>query len=293
MKEKKNIITYNISNVKQGNSENKDFDFYSLEDFVKEIEHLKIPHRHSFYALIVVVSGMGEQVIDLENFELISNRVFLINYGQVHTWKQFNKLKGYVVLFTTEFYNLIFTGHHKIKSDAAIIQNRPYIDLDKAELLEWKKTLSLIELEFQNKDSVSNEIICLLLKVLVLKYNSNNTVATISQNKSSRKIGITQNYKSLIGQYYKEWKLPKYYTQLLYVTPNYLNSICNKVEGVSATQLIQQRVVLEAKRLLSHTDLTATQIAYELGFEDNSHFGKYFKNVTGFSPDGFRKNFSK
>ncbi len=293
MKERKNIITYNISNIKQSGSESNDFSFYTLEEFFKGIEHLKKPHRQNFYALIIVFSGIGEHIIDLENFELISNRVFLINYGQVHTWKQFNKLKGYMVFFTTEFYNLVFTGHNKIKSDAAIIQNRPYIDLDKSELQEWKKMLSTIELEHKNKNSVSNEIICLLLKVLVLKYNSNNTVSNVTQNKSSRKIGITQTYKSLIGQYYKEWKLPKYYTQLLFVTPNYLNSICNEVEGVSATQLIQQRVVLEAKRLLSHTDLTATQIAYELGFEDNSHFGKYFKNVTGFSPDGFRKNFNQ
>ena len=100
-------------------------------------------------------------------------------------------------------------------------------------------------------------------------------------------------YKTLIETYYKEWKLPKLYAQLLNITPNYLNSICKEVYNQSANEFIKDRVILEAKRLLSHSDESVTQIAYELGYEDNSHFGKYFKSVVHVSPEKFRPKLSK
>ena len=100
------------------------------------------------------------------------------------------------------------------------------------------------------------------------------------------------NYHNLINEYYKEWKLPKLYAQMLFITPNRLNAICKQVAGINATEFIKRRVILEAKRLLTHTTMTVTQIAYELGFEDNSHFGKYFKSIINETPEKFRINFN-
>lgn len=293
MQDKKSIKEYSIENILSVNSSKTDFDFFEFDYFAQDIEHLKQTHRHSFYAIIFTAKGNGRHTIDFTNYEIIPQRVFFISSGQLHHWDYLTRVKGFVVLFTEAFYNLIYTGNEKIKSDKALANNQAYIDLDDTEFTDWNNLLLLIEQEYFQQSANYKEVICLMLKALVLKYNRKSAMVQSNESRSSRKHNIVDDYKILIETYYKEWKLPKLYAQLLNITPNYLNSVCKEVLDKSATELIQHRIILEAKRLLTHTDETVTQIAYELGFDDNSHFGKYFKKAINSSPEQFRVNFSK
>jgi AraC family transcriptional regulator, transcriptional activator of pobA len=69
-----------------------------------------------------------------------------------------------------------------------------------------------------------------------------------------------------------------------------LNAICNEMLGISAGEVIRNRVLLEAKRLLINLDLNISEIGYRLNFNDNSYFAKFFKKYTGMLPEEFRKN---
>lgn len=86
---------------------------------------------------------------------------------------------------------------------------------------------------------------------------------------------------------------PKFYAAHLSVTPNYLNTLCKKLAGKTLGEIIRSRIVLEAKRLLVNSEYTISQIAYELYFEDNSYFSKFFKANTGLTPAEFRKSINK
>ncbi len=292
MKSVKNIINFSIENIKASESKNKDFDLFSFEYFARDIEHLKHSHRHEFHTLILITSGTGLHTIDFQDYKLLPNRIFLINYGEVHSWKKLKQVKGYVVLFTREYYNLVFTGNDKIKSDKIFSPSNPFIDLSPSEIKEWLSLLKIVESEFYEAQLSHHEIICLLLKILMLKFNRNQIINIKNLTKSDKKSDMMDNYHNLINEYYKEWKLPKLYAQMLFITPNRLNAICKQVAGINATEFIKRRVILEAKRLLTHTTMTVTQIAYELGFEDNSHFGKYFKSIINETPEKFRINFN-
>ncbi len=292
MKNQKNIVSFSIENIKAADSNNKDFDFFSFEYFARDIEHLKKSHRHEFYTLIFITEGEGNHTIDFDDYRLQPNRIFLINYGQVHSWKKINAVKGFVVLFTKDSYNLVFTGNDKIKSDKVFTTNTPFIDLQPSEIKDWVSLLKIIESEFLKAQLNQQEIICMLLKIMMLKFNRNQFINIKNETKSNKKSDVIDHYHDLINEYYKEWKLPKLYAQMLFITPNHLNTICNEVAGKNATVLIKRRVILEAKRLLTHTTMTVTQIAYELGFEDNSHFGKYFKSEVAETPEKFRINFN-
>ena len=83
--------------------------------------------------------------------------------------------------------------------------------------------------------------------------------------------------------------MPKQYAELLYITPNHLNALCNDFLGVSAGTLIRDRVILEAKRLLINLDLMVAEIADRLNFSDQSYFIKFFKKYEGITPEKFRK----
>ncbi|MEJ7736378.1 MAG: helix-turn-helix transcriptional regulator [Chitinophagaceae bacterium] len=292
MTQPKKIVNFSIENIKAADSGSKDFDFFSFEYFARDIEHLKQSHRHEFYTLILIIAGAGCHTIDFHDYQLLPNRIFLINYGQVHSWKKLQNVKGYVVLFTKAYYNLIFTGSDKIKSDKVFERHHPFIDLKPYEINDWVSLMKIMEVEFLKARFNHQEIICMLLKIMIVKFKRNQIYTVKNQNKSDRKSDIVDSYQNLINEYYKEWKLPKLYAQMLFITPNHLNSLCKKVVGTNATELIKDRVILEAKRLLTHTTMTVTQIAYELGFEDNSHFGKYFKSVVNETPEKFRTQFN-
>ncbi|MBS1601630.1 MAG: AraC family transcriptional regulator, partial [Bacteroidetes bacterium] len=79
--------------------------------------------------------------------------------------------------------------------------------------------------------------------------------------------------------------------ELLFITPNHLNALCQELVGRPAGEVIRDRVLLEAKRLLTNAGMTATEIAYELNFQDNSYFNRFFKKYEGVTPDEFRKKY--
>jgi AraC-like DNA-binding protein len=101
---------------------------------------------------------------------------------------------------------------------------------------------------------------------------------------------LIKNFRQLIEQNFTMLRLPKDYARLLYITPNHLNAISNDMLGMPAGEVIRNRVVLEAKRLLINLDLSISEIADKLNFSDNSYFTKFFKSNTGQTPEEFRKN---
>jgi len=102
---------------------------------------------------------------------------------------------------------------------------------------------------------------------------------------------LLKSFRNLIETNFRTLKLPKEYAELLYITPNHLNALCNDLLDISAGEVIRNRVILEAKRLLVNPELGITEIASQLNFSDNSYFTKFFKKQTGLTPEEFRKQF--
>ena len=99
-----------------------------------------------------------------------------------------------------------------------------------------------------------------------------------------------RQFGALLNQHYRRQRSVRDYAQQLHLTANYLNALCRRVLGQTASDLIHARVVLEAQRLLTHSALSVAQVADELGFDDPSYFGRYFRKYVGLSPEAFRQN---
>lgn len=281
---------YTINDIKKSDENAVDFNFYSFEHFLKDAEHLTKSHRHDFHTFLLTESGKGSHTIDFEDYEIKPSRLFFINYDQIHSWNIKEPIKGSIILFSKSFYNLIYTGNENIKSDTAIENLPSYVDLSKEEMESWLSIFSRIEEEFTKSEKFSEEIICLLLKICVLNMERIAKGKDSFNSRVDHKSLLVEEFKKLVNRNYKEFKTTKDYAAELSITPNYLNALVKENLGKSAGTLIKNRVILEAKRLLSHSGLSVRQIALELGFSDNSHFGKYFKNSVGITPDRFRKN---
>jgi len=248
-------------------------------------------YKTKFFTLLIIEGGSGVLQIDSQLFDLQNHRVFYVNYNQVFRFSDVKNFRGTAVLFTKSFYNLIYTGNTKIKNDSAFLNLPNFIDFSARDFIHFKVGIAEIRTEFFIPRTLSQEIICLLLKATMLKYGRNSENSSYIDFKTHRINSYIESFKSLVELHFKDLKRTSNYAQKLTISANYLNALVKDKLDISAENYIQDRVILEAERLLLNTNLTVTEISFDLGFTDKSHFGKYFKRITQESPNQFRKKF--
>lgn len=254
-------------------------------------KNLHNAHKHNFYHLVLFTDGGGHHTIDFEQFPVRPWQIYFMVPGQVHSWSFKGHVDGYVINFSVPFLKslllkpdyldqfLFFSGY---ATDAVI-------DIPAEAQGDVKQVMERIISEGQNNQRMGADMVrALLLQLFIMvermgaAHPQLNTAATYNHT-------LLKTFQKLIEDNYTRLKLPKEYAELLYITPNHLNALCNDILGIPAGELIRNRVILEAKRLLINLELNITEIAYKLNFADNSYFTKFFKKYTGLTPEDFRK----
>jgi len=264
-----------------------------LGPYVQKHLHLHNQHGHSFYHLVLFTGGSGRHTIDFTNFTVQPYQVYFMIPGQVHSWHFEEQVEGYLVHFSPAFFQSFlndqqylqrfgfFRGH---AADAVLKIPAPLRE-GIVQLFEQM----LAELE-QPKEGGLDMIRMYLLQFFIQLERS--STKGVQQHIPLQKQLLLNNFQQLINQHYNTIRLPKEYAELLYITPNHLNALCQDLLGKTAGEVIRDRVLLEAKRLLVNKGLTITEIAYHLNFQDNSYFNRFFKKNTGITPEAFRKQFN-
>jgi len=106
---------------------------------------------------------------------------------------------------------------------------------------------------------------------------------------ASRALQQIRQFGALLNEHFRTQRSAGDYAELLHLSPNHLNALCRRALNKTASTLIHVRVIVEAQRLLSHSALGVAQVAYELGFEDASYFGRYFHKYVGTTPEAYRQ----
>jgi AraC-like DNA-binding protein len=219
--------------------------------------------------------------------------IYFMRPGQVHKWYFKGEVDGYIVNFSSTFFDQLFINSN-------VLDRFPFFDQVAAEqvLVLKEGTRQKVEHIFESilyeqsgKRSSSQLMIATLLLQLFLTVERDNS-RIIKKGPSAYHSLILRNFRQLIEDHFKTIKLPKDYAGMLYITPNHLNALCKDHMGISAGEVIRNRIILEAKRLLINFDLSVGDIAQELNFPDNSYFVKFFKKYTHTTPEAFRnKNY--
>ena len=249
-----------------------------------------LPHRHTFYHLVMFTEGSGTHTIDFEQFAVLPFHIYFMIPGQVHSWNFDGPADGYIINFSSSFFQSFLLRPDYLEEFSFFNGVTSESVLDIPEQLQVKiKDLfeEILTMQFTN-DTLSADKIRIALLHLFVQINEINT--KIKQKPaSSYNYNLLKNFQKLIDKNHTHLRLPKDYAELLYLTPNHLNALCNDILGVSAGELIRNRTILEAKRLLINLDQSISQIAYLLNFKDNSYFTKFFKKTVGLTPEEFRK----
>ena len=258
--------------------------------YLQKHRDLYFPHKHTFYHLVLFTKGGGTHAIDFKTFDVTPYQIYFMTPGQVHSWNFKGEVDGYVVHFSSSFFESFLLKNEYLDQfpffsgiiDDAVIQIEPSLQ---------QKIVSLFEdiiAESETTDRMSLDLIrAILLHIFILLSRTKTRQA--EKQALPYNYTLLKNFQKLIEKHFATLKLPRDYAELMYITPNHLNALCNDLLGISAGELIRNRILLEAKRLLINLDLTIAEISYQLNFNDNSYFTKFFKKYAGITPEEFRK----
>jgi AraC-like DNA-binding protein len=207
--------------------------------------------------------------------------------GQIHTWSFQGNMDGYVVNFDKDLFKTMLL-HPDYFEGFSFLSSASLNGVFVVEKESRAIVLSVLKRLQQNVQD--NTFVQASLLYLFHILEQQQRVSSNSLGANSYSHTLLRNYLHLIELNYKSLRLPKDYAALLYITPNHLNALSKEQLGISAGELIRNRIILEAKRLLAIKDYSIAEIAYELSFADNSYFTKFFKKIEGVTPEEFRKN---
>ncbi|HEY3370304.1 MAG TPA: helix-turn-helix transcriptional regulator [Prolixibacteraceae bacterium] len=252
------------------------------------------PHRHNYYTVIWSFTATGKHVIDFKEYPILPNQVFFVSPEQVHQIISDPGPTGYVILFTPEFLekNSIredFISNLKLfqKSDET-----PALPLTNQMVETLRMFVDQMKSLFHSENELRFESIGAYLKLFLIECNNHCSLFPAGGNTQQIEVGKTlvKSFKEIVEKHYTEWHQVKNYAEALFVSPNYLNEVIKSAMHVSAKDYIQNRLILEAKRLAVFTGKSGKEIGFDLGFEDPSHFSKFFKSNTRQSLMDFKES---
>jgi len=260
--------------------------------YLKVHKNLQQAHKHTFYHLVFFTKGGGSQTIDFERFEVKPYQVYFMVPGQVHHWAFEGAVDGYVVNFSDTFFQSLLLNPNYIEQFSFFSSNANEAVVNLPPNLH-EHVITIFEKLIKESSDIQRSALDMVRVLLIELFILIGRIVQSPQIKNTNPYNLTllQNLKHLIEINYTNKRLPKEYAEMLYITPNHLNALCKDLVGISAGELIRNRVVLEAKRFLVNPRMGITEVANHLNFADNSYFTKFFKKQVDLTPEEFRKQF--
>lgn len=260
-----------------------------LPAHLKQHHFIRTPHKHDFYLTVLFTKGKGIHDVDFISYEVKPGSVFLMKPGQTHNWKLSKDIDGYVFFHSAEFYDLHFNSY-KINDYPffSSLQNSPFLRIKKKGLKEIEKLFDTVLEEYKSERLLWKQKLLLLISEIYIELSRQYAPTSLVRG-SQIYLAKFQEFEKLVDEKYKYLKSPKEYAAFLNITERHLNRICKACINKTSTNVITDRVVLEAKRLLVNTSYSIGEIASGLGYFDNSYFTRLFKMKCRETPAVFRK----
>jgi AraC-like DNA-binding protein/mannose-6-phosphate isomerase-like protein (cupin superfamily) len=271
---------------------NLDFEIVDLQLFFATIphKHLKRDYRLNFWSIIYVTSGSGYHYVDFQAYPYKKGDIIFIQKNQVHHYEINNEVKGYILNINEPFFYRIegFKGDIFLEFvDKAF--GSPVLSFDVSLDRPNRILIDLIYKEYNKiKENISVELIATLFQGFILALKSqlpSNEKMLLSKDYENFKV-----YRQLVEENYSTIKNVEEYASIMNLSKKTINQATRKVVGLSAKQVITNRIVLEIKRYLSQGELMNYEIADLLGFDEAANMTKFFKHYVGISPKEFKES---
>lgn len=288
----KSISVLHIDLFQQGKN-TPDFYFNTLRDhLVTSHRHIEKAHRHDFYATILFTHGSGVHEIDFQKYEVSAGSLFFMSPGQVHSWELSDDIDGYIFFCLQDFYEMHYVSQ-RLRSFPFFgsVSFPRKLQLDPAELSHNVNLMVALQEEYHSQNMMKSSLILSLMSQVFI-YSARQFSRDFHHPASSASLSYFKHYQDferLMEEYFTKEKSISFYADLLNISPKHLNRITQTVVRKTATDIITERVILEARRMLMYLDENLGEIAFRLGYEEYSYFVRVFRKTSGMTPTQFIK----
>jgi len=234
-------------------------------------------HQHSLYELVFISQGSLKLTIDFQVYDLKQNTVYLIKPGQIHQWSKDNfpsDCVGSIFHFSKDFlpsYNMV--------NELFDNNTLPIIKISPLIIENINKLIFMIEQESKSNDLTAYLFASILEYIVKFKQSTTNLYY------KDQRIYLLID---LIEENFKAEKSAQFYANHFEITTKRLNELTKKYLNKTLSSLIIDRNIIEIKRELTYNSCSMKEISENLGFNDTSHFSKFFKKYTTYTPLEFK-----
>lgn len=254
-------------------------------------------HIHSFYQIIWFKQGKGKHAVDFKEYEVFDNTIFFVAKDQVHYFDGNMDYEGVLIHFNEAFLRQNESPTESFPNSNLF--NNPYqqpsccvgagIDHILDEYINQMKYELENQENFGKEQLLRNYLKSFLIQIQRRKCSLETPTGHALQLFDEKRLQLMK-FIDLINEQYKRGLTITEYAGLLRISSRSLSDLTQHLLNKTPSQMIRERIILEAQRLLLYSQLNINQIGYQLGFDDASYFVKYFKKHTGISPTEFRKS---
>jgi AraC family transcriptional regulator, transcriptional activator of pobA len=273
---------------------------FSVERFEDSFNAAKgdvyAPHRHDLYEVFWISKGEGVCCVDFQPYEIKPPMLVFVAPGQVHSWSLRGPFAGYIILFTNEFFATHTDEPATYPLDIPFAQtpgHGPALPVLREHSVDFSRLFRKLEAEFQASLLDQDAALHAYLRLLLIEAKRLAEKAPGITHKDESASLLTKKFLQLVERNFLAIASVADYAEMLNVTPNHLIETTKRTIGKPAGRIIRERLLLEAKRLLCYSSMSASEIAYHLSFEDPSYFSRFFKKYTGICPIEFRNTPNK
>jgi AraC family transcriptional regulator, transcriptional activator of pobA len=282
-----NPSVFTLVNPQNGNLAFKIFSFEGNCSF----DHIQ---RNNYYSLIWITKGSGKVKADFSEYDFTENTLFAFSPYQPFMFSAEDELEGIAIQFHPDFY-CIHMHQKEVACNGVLFNNiyePPYTQIDDSSVLTFNILLTQMKTEMQNQALAQYELLVSYLKIFLITASRLKTEQqpTAKQAISDLKEPfILQNLKDSIEKDFKIKHSASDYADALNISSKALAKITKMYFNKTLTELISERIVIEAKRELYLTNKSVKEIAYELGYDDEHYFSRFFKTNADVSPQMYRE----
>ena len=263
----------------------------------EEIEHNLMPHLHDFYSIFWIESGEAIHATEFVEYSLKADTILFVPPGLKHRMYIDKSVGGTYILFNEDFIQYNRKNYVPLK-EYRLFNNPDFKSLITVIPEKREKLRNITELifdEIRNTDDYSQDIVLNLLHLFLLEsrriFDQQNQAP--KEEPDSTPDTTIIKFKQLIEENFTREKNVSPYAEMLNMNPSCLNELTKRTTGITAGELIRNRVIDETKKLLYSSSMSGKEIAFELGFDDPAYFSRFFRKYTGSTLKEFRDHSRK
>lgn len=259
----------------------------------EEIEHNLMPHLHDFYSIFWIESGEAIHATEFVEYSLKADTILFVPPGLKHRMYIDKSVEGTYMLFNEDFIQYNRKNHVPLK-EYRLFNNPDYKSLITVFPESREKLRNITELifdELQSPDDYSQDIVLNLLHLFLLESRRifDHQFQEQKEEPDATPDATIIKFKQLIEENYTTEKNVSPYAEMLHMNPSCLNELTKRTTGITAGELIRNRVIDETKKLLYSSSISGKEIAFQLGFDDPAYFSRFFRKYTGTTLKEFRE----